>query len=132
MKPRSNEDSVTLGYGYARREFMYSEDMADACVYLMNLPNTKFIKLIGQDRNDGLPPLANIGVGQDITIRELAETTKSVVGYEGEIEFDTTKPDGTPRKLMDISRLHTLGWQAATEFKTGLAEAYRDFIGLQR
>ena len=128
----ARETSVTVwGTGSPRREFMYSEDMADACAYLMNLPEQKFIYLLGQDRNDGMPPLVNIGMGHDITIRELAEIVKNVVGYEGEIEFDTNKPDGTPRKLMDISRLHALGWQAGTEFKMGLAEAYRDFIGLQ-
>src|SRR5574340_1490816 len=87
------------GTGTPRREFLYSEDMADACVHLMNLPDAQFVSLLGQDRNDGLPPLINIGVGHDLSIRELAETVKDVVGYQGAIEFDTSKPDGTPRKL---------------------------------
>jgi len=115
------------GTGTPKREFLYSEDMADACVYLMNLPDEQFVPLLGQDRNDGLPPLMNIGVGHDLTIRELAETLKGVVGFQGVIEFDSSKPDGTPRKLMDVGRLNALGWQAATCLKEGLAFAYRDF-----
>jgi GDP-L-fucose synthase len=126
----ANATNVAVwGTGMPRREFMYSEDMADACIYLLNLPEVKFVSLLGQDRNDGLPPLVNIGVGHDITIRELAETVKGVVGYEGEIIFDATKPDGMQRKLLDISRLHGIGWKEATAFKAGLTDAYRDFIG---
>ena len=75
-----------------------------------------------------MPPLVNIGVGEDLTIRELAETVQQVVGYQGEIEFDATKPDGTPRKLMDVSRLHGMGWKARTGLREGLAQAYRDFL----
>src|SRR5574340_676276 len=116
------------GTGTPRREFLYSEDMADACVYLMNLPDEQFVPLLGQDRNDGLAPLMNIGVGEDLTIRELAETVKSVVGYEGEIVFDTTRPDGTPRKLMDVARLHGMGWRAKTPFVQGIKQAYGDFL----
>ncbi|MDA8254204.1 MAG: GDP-L-fucose synthase [Betaproteobacteria bacterium] len=116
------------GTGTPRREFMYSEDMADACVYLMNLPDAQFLPLLGQDRNDGLAPLVNIGVGEDITIRELAETVKSVVGYQGGIGFDASKPDGTPRKLMDVGRLNAMGWRASTPMERGLAAAYADFV----
>ncbi|OGU45717.1 MAG: GDP-fucose synthetase, partial [Hydrogenophilales bacterium RIFOXYA1_FULL_63_33] len=97
----ANAPSVTVwGTGTPRREFLYSDDMADACVYLMSLPDEQFVPLLGYNRNDGLAPLVNIGVGEDMTIRELAETVKSVIGYSGEIAFDATKPDGTPRKLM--------------------------------
>ncbi|MBW8306089.1 MAG: GDP-L-fucose synthase [Thiobacillus sp.] len=125
----ANAPSVTVwGTGTPRREFMYSEDMADACVYLMNLPDAQFVPLLGQDRNDGLPPLMNIGVGHDLSIRELAETVKGVVDYRGAIEFDASKPDGTPRKLMDVGRLNVLGWEASTSMKNGLAIAYSDFI----
>jgi GDP-L-fucose synthase len=124
----ANTPSVTVwGSGTPKREFLYSEDMADACVYLMNLPDDKFVPLLGQDRNDGLAPLMNIGVGHDLTIRELAETVKDVVGYPGTIEFDSTKPDGTPRKLMDVGRLNAMGWTARTDMREGLARAYQDF-----
>jgi GDP-L-fucose synthase len=116
------------GTGTPRREFLYSEDMADACVYLMNLPDAQFKPLLAADRNDGLPPLMNIGVGHDLTIRELAETVKGVVGYQGAIEFDASKPDGTPRKLMDVGRLNAMGWHARTSMESGLAAAYADFI----
>lgn len=125
----ANAPSVTVwGTGTPKREFMYSEDMADACVYLMNLPDETFVPLLGQGRNDGLPPLMNIGVGHDLTIRELAETVASVVGYAGALEFDATKPDGTPRKLMDVGRLNAMGWKAKTDMRSGLAVAYRDFL----
>jgi GDP-L-fucose synthase len=126
------EPSVSVwGTGTPKREFLYSDDMADACVYLMNLPDEQFKTLLGSDEAATgifMPPLVNIGVGHDLTIRELAEAVKEVVGYQGEIEFDTTKPDGTPRKLMDVSRLTTMGWQAPTAFRAGLGAAYRDFV----
>lgn len=129
----ANASSVSVwGTGTPKREFMYSEDMADACVYLMNLPDAQFVPLLGQDRNDGLAPLVNIGVGEDLTIRELAETVAKVVGYQGRLEFDASKPDGTPRKLMDVGRLNAMGWKARTRMQDGLAAAYRDFqAGLQ-
>jgi len=129
----ANAPSVTVwGSGTPKREFLYSEDMADACVYLMNLSDAQFIPLLGQDRNDGLPPLMNIGVGHDLSIRELAETVKDVVGYEGMLEFDASKPDGTPRKLMDVGRLNAMGWKASTSMQSGLAVAYQDFIALNK
>jgi len=125
----ANAPSVTVwGTGTPRREFMYSEDMADACVYLMNLPDAQFIPLLGQDRNDGLAPLINIGVGYDLTIRELADQIKRVVGYTGVIRFDANQPDGTPRKLMDVTRLNAMGWKAKTSLETGLASAFEDFL----
>jgi GDP-L-fucose synthase len=123
----SNSPTVTVwGTGTPRREFLYSEDMADACVYLLNLPDEQFIPLLGQDRNDGLPPLVNIGVGEDLTIRELAETVKQVTGYQGEIVFDASKPDGTPRKLLDVTRLNKMGWKPITDLETGLRSALLD------
>src|SRR5512139_526833 len=104
------------------------ENVAAACVYLMNLPDEKFKPLLAADRDDGLLPRVNIGVGHDLTIRELAEAVKKVVGYEGAIEFDTSKPDGTPRKLMDVGRLNAMGWKASTTMQDGLAVAYSDFL----
>ncbi|HEX8979458.1 MAG TPA: GDP-L-fucose synthase [Parasulfuritortus sp.] len=124
----SNAPAVTVwGTGTPRREFLYSDDMADACLHLITLDDEKFIPLLGQDRNDGIPPLVNIGVGEDMTIRELAETIADVVGYKGEISFDTTKPDGTPRKLLDVSYMRSMGWCAKTSLRDGLALAYADF-----
>ena len=118
------------GTGTPRREFMVSDDMADACIYLMNLPDSIFNTLLGSDEAKTgifMPPVVNIGVGTDMTIKELAETVKDVVGFQGEIEFDATQPDGTPRKLMDVTRLHSLGWKAKTGFREGLVAAYADF-----
>ncbi|MEQ1663637.1 MAG: GDP-L-fucose synthase [Thiobacillus sp.] len=128
----ANAPSVTVwGSGTPKREFLYSEDMADACVYLMNLPDDKFVPLLGQDRNDGLAPLVNIGVGHDLSIRELAETVADVIGYQGMLEFDATKPDGTPRKLMNVDRLNGMEWKATTTMKVGLNAAYADFLTRQ-
>jgi GDP-L-fucose synthase len=122
-------DSVVIwGTGTPRREFLFSEDMADACIHVMNLPDETFVPLLGQDRNDGLAPLVNIGVGHDLTIRELAETVKKVVGFQGRLDFDATKPDGTPRKLLDVSRVSALGWRASTGLEQGLKAAYQDFL----
>ena len=124
--------TVTVwGSGTPRREFMYSEDMADACIHLMNLPDATFDTLLGSDEAATgifMPPVVNIGVGVDLTIKELAQTIKEVVGYSGRIEFDPSKPDGTPRKLMDVSRLHSLGWKARTGFRDGLAIVYEDYL----
>src|SRR6266550_7339982 len=120
--------SVSIwGTGTARREFMYSEDMADACVFLLNLPDAEFKPLLAADRNDGVPPVVNIGVGEDITIAELAGLIAKIVDFDGQIEFDRSKPDGTPRKLMDCSRLTGLGWRAKMTLSSGLTLAYEDF-----
>ena len=134
-KTSGDKEVIVWGTGTPRREFLYSEDMADACVYLMNLPDEKYDRLLGSDESQTgrfEPPLVNIGVGHDVTIKELAETVKAVVGYQGNITFDTSKPDGTPRKLMDVSKLNGIGWQAGTDFKQGLARAYQDFQQLGR
>lgn len=126
---RANVPNVTVwGTGTPKREFLYSDDMAEACVYLMNQPDAQFIPLLGQDRGDGLAPLVNIGVGQDLTIRELAETVAGIVGYSGELRFDASKPDGTPRKLMSVGRLNAMGWKAKTDLRDGLARTYQSFL----
>ncbi|MCZ7559969.1 MAG: GDP-L-fucose synthase [Burkholderiaceae bacterium] len=120
------------GTGRPRREFLYSDDLADACLFLMSLPDDRFGSLLGADEHaTGVfePPLINVGVGEDLTIAELAEAVGQVVGYTGGVVFDVSKPDGTPRKLLDVSRMHRLGWRAKTRLRQGLESAYRDFLG---
>ncbi len=129
-KQRGDRTVTIWGTGTPRREFLYSDDMADACVFLMNLPDDRYTSLLGSDESVSgrfEPPLVNVGVGEDVTIKELAGLVGEVVGFDGELVFDTTKPDGTPRKLMDVSRLNGMGWRAATTLRSGLADAYRDF-----
>jgi len=118
------------GTGTPRREFLFSDDMADACVFLMNLPDARYEALLGSDETATgrfEPPLVNIGVGEDLTIAELAALVAKVVGYAGTITYDTSKPDGTPRKLMDVGLLRAAGWQARTKLEDGLRVAYREF-----
>lgn len=122
-KQRGDDEVVIWGTGTPRREFLYSDDLGDACVFLMSLPDEKYAALIAPDK----APLINIGCGEDVTIRELAETTASVVGFGGRLRFDTTKPDGTPRKMLDVSAMHALGWHPETPLRTGIEYAYQDF-----
>jgi GDP-L-fucose synthase len=133
-RQRGDRSVTVWGSGTPRREFLCSDDMADACVFLMELPDAKFGSLLGSDETvTGRfePPLVNIGVGHDITIRELAELVQRTVGHRGEITFDTSKPDGTPRKLMDVSRLARAGWSARTSLADGLRLAYAEFEAQQ-
>ena len=123
-KERNDAEVIVWGTGTPRREFLYSDDMADACVALMSLPEAKFDEVLTKYQ----PPLINVGCGEDVTIRELAETAASVVGYEGKLVFDTTKPDGTPRKLMDVSRMFNLGWRPKTSLREGIAKALADYV----
>jgi len=107
--------AVTIwGTGSPKREFLFADDLAEACYYLM------------QNYNE--PGLVNIGTGEDISIKDLALLIKKIVGYEGEITFDISKPDGTPRKLMDVSKLHSKGWKHTIELKEGIKLAYQDFL----
>ena len=124
-KVRGHERVAIWGTGTPRREFLYSDDMADACVILMNLPDEKFDEVL-KGPNDF--PLINIGCGEDQTIAELARTVASVVGFRGALDFDTSKPDGTPRKLLDVARLKRLGWSPRVDLKAGIAAAYKDFL----
>ncbi|MDO9632811.1 MAG: GDP-L-fucose synthase, partial [Humidesulfovibrio sp.] len=127
------EASVTVwGTGEPTREFLYSDDMAQACVYLLNLPEERYLPLLGSDEcatGRFEPPLVNIGAGREISIRALAELVREAVGFAGEIFFDASRPDGTPRKLCDVSRLAAAGWAATTPLRQGLAQAYADFKG---
>ncbi|RQP15733.1 MAG: GDP-L-fucose synthase [Parapedobacter sp.] len=111
----TNQPSVTIwGSGTPKREFLYADDLAAACVYLMNHYSER--------------ELINVGTGEDLSIKELAELVKDVVGYNGKLAFDTSKPDGTPRKLMDVSKLHNLGWKHSTSLEEGISKAYQDFL----
>ncbi|MBF0705372.1 GDP-L-fucose synthase [Alkalihalobacillus hwajinpoensis] len=113
-KESGNPTIEVWGSGKPRREFLYSDDLADACVYLMET----------YEGNE----IVNIGVGKDISISELVEKIKGVVGYEGEIVYNTGKPDGTPRKLVNVTKLQSLGWQASTSLEDGLSETYRWYL----
>ena len=130
-KVRGDATVTVWGSGTPRREFLYSDDMADACVFLMNLADEPYQALLGSDETvTGRfePPLVNIGFGEDATIAELAALVAQVVGYTGVIEYDRSKPDGTPRKLMDVSRLAAAGWRATTPLSEGLPQAYTEFV----
>ncbi len=116
-KMNNAPEVVVWGSGKVRREFMFSEDMADACIYLME-----------NYAADKLGELVNIGVGEDLTIRELVELIAKVVGYKGMIVQDTEKPDGTPRKLLDVGLLTSLGWKARTSLPVGLETTYKSFL----
>lgn len=119
--------TVTIwGTGQPRREFMYSEDMADACVYLMNLNQESYKALLAADRNDGLPPLINIGVGEDVTIKELARIIQTIVGFNGNIEFDLSKPNGTSQKLLSVEALTSIGWSQQNNLRSRLEDLYRE------
>ena len=111
------------GTGTPRREFLYIDDMAEACVHVMNLDQATYNAVTTPMQSH-----SNVGSGEDITIKELALTIAKVIGYEGAIEFDPTKPDGTPRKLMDSTRLNNLGWQARVSLEEGLRLANSDFL----
>jgi len=118
---RAGEKTMTVwGTGTPRREFLHSDDAAKACVYLLELDRQRFDSLLKESE----APLVNIGTGEDLTIRELAEMVARVTGFDGSLEFDSSKPDGTPRKLLDVSRLHGLGWRHAIELEDGLRQTY--------
>lgn len=105
---------IIWGTGTPLREFLFSDDLADACVFLMNNYDEK--------------QFVNIGIGEDLSIKDLAELIKDVIGYKGTISFDSSKPDGTPRKLMDVSKLHALGWKHQVNLREGIQLAYADFL----
>lgn len=113
-KENNLADVTIWGTGSPKREFLFADDLAEACFYLMQNYDEK--------------GLVNIGTGEDISIKDLALLIKKIVGYEGEIKFDTSKPDGTPRKLMDVTKLHSKGWKHTIELEQGIALAYQDFL----
>lgn len=117
-------EAVVWGTGTPKREFLYSDDMAAACLYLLEQPEDKLTGLFSNEQ----PPLVNIGCGEDLTIRELAEMAADVVGYKGRLTFDTSKPDGTMRKVMDVSKIRKMGWSPKVNLQDGIKLAYEDFL----
>ncbi len=125
MREGLAQQVVIWGTGTPRREFLYVDDMADGCVFVMELDEaTLTAELLSYPK----PCFVNLGTGVDVTIRELAETVQATVGFEGQLEFDPSKPDGTMRKLLDVSRMQTLGWQARVSLREGLERTYRWFL----
>lgn len=113
-KLREENEVVVWGTGTPRREFLHVDDLADACYFLMQCYNEE--------------GLINIGVGEDISIKDLAEMIREITGYKGDLVFDTSKPDGTPRKLMDVSKLNTLGWKAKISLKPGIEKVFKEYV----
>jgi len=124
-KLSGSEKVVVWGTGKPMREFLHVDDMAAACVHVMNFPHDKFVAAVPNPMCSHI----NVGTGRDVTIAELANTMARVVGYEGNVEFDTSKLDGAPRKLMDVSRLSSLGWEYSVELEKGLGMTYEWFLG---
>ena len=122
-KLEGRNEVVVWGTGTPRREFLFSDDLADACVHLLNLPPEQIEWMFSAQH----PPLINIGSGEDISIKELAQIVKQVVGFQGELVFDTTKPDGTPRKLMDVSKMNEFGWGATVGCVEGVRAANKAY-----
>ncbi len=123
-KELGDKEVVVWGTGKPKREFLYSDDMADACVYLMEQPEDSLQELF----NDATPPLVNVGCGEDLSIKELAELVKDIVGFSGELKFDTSRLDGTMRKMMDVNKLKQMGWQATTKLEDGIKAVYKSYI----
>jgi GDP-L-fucose synthase len=116
------------GTGMVRREFIHSDDLGDACVFLLNWPDEVYLPIA---KSESQAPLLNIGCGMDLTIRELAEIIRDVAEFRGAFAFDTSKPDGTPRKLLDVSRMKELGCEASIPLREGLAAVYREYATRQ-
>ena len=122
-KEQKKDAMIAWGTGSPRREFLYSDDMADACVFLMSLPDSKLSGLF----QDNLPPLINVGCGVDVTIKSLVEIVRDIVGFNGDVKWDESRPDGTPRKLLDVRHLFELGWRPKKELAAGIRIAYADY-----
>ena len=124
-KMRGDTSVTVWGSGTPRRELLFSDDMANACVFLANLPEKTYNDLFAENT---LAPLINIGYGSDLSIREFAERVAALLGFSGELVFDASRPDGTPQKLLDSSRIHTLGWKPVTSLDEGIRLTYADFL----
>jgi GDP-L-fucose synthase len=122
-KVNGASEVVIWGTGTPRREFLYSDDMADACLYLFEQPDERIEFLF----NDSSPPLVNVGCGEDVSIRELAELVRSIVGFSGSLKFDEARPDGTLRKLLSIDKLRNMGWRPKVDMESGIARTYEQY-----
>jgi len=122
-KVNNTEQVIVWGSGTPKREFLYVDDLADACIFIMNIDKTNYQTLV-----DPMLSHLNVGYGYDLTIKELSILLKEIVGYEGELLFDHSKPDGTPRKLMNSYKLNKLGWYPKIEIEDGLKRAYNDYL----
>jgi len=123
-KQRGDSEVVVWGSGRPRREFLYSDDLGEACAHLMSLPDREFNRAVAPEA----APMVNVGAGTDLTIAELAALVAEVLGYRGRFVHDSSKPDGTPRKLLDSSRVATLGWKPRVALREGIGLAYQDFL----
>ena len=127
-KLRGDKEVVVWGTGTPRREFLYSEDMADACLFLLEQPEDKIASLFNNEQ----PPLVNIGCGEDLTIRELAELVAEIVGFKGYLTFDSSKPDGTMRKMMDVSKIRKMGWEPKVDLRRGISLTYEEYLNRKK
>lgn len=123
-KQAGAKEVVVWGTGTPKREFLYSDDMADACLYLFEQPEQTLQSLFNKET----PPLVNVGCGEDLTIRELAELVAEVVGFKGSLTFDSSKPDGTMRKVMDVSKMRKMGWKPRVDLRRGIRLTYEDYL----
>jgi GDP-L-fucose synthase len=127
-KTGGGDNVVLWGTGTPRREFLHVDDLADACLFLMNLAEETYDSLLASGPQSPAPALINIGSGEEISIRELAILIKEVIGFTGELELDASRPDGTPRKLCDVSKLHGLGWRHGITLEEGIRSVYRWYL----
>ena len=125
-RQRNAREVTVWGSGGVHREFLHSDDMAQACVFLMMLPDELFDRIV---HSESCAPLVNIGFGRDCTIAELVEMIRETVGFDGEIRYDASKPDGTPKKLLDITKIRELGWHPRIELQDGLRAVYQEYQG---
>ena len=126
-KEKNKKKVVLWGTGKIRREFMYSEDLADACIFVLRLYEKKIFNFLNESNFKENPPIINIGVGTDLTINELACKISKLAGFSGKIIHDLNMPDGTPKKLLDVTLINKMGWKAKTSLKDGLIHTYNDF-----
>ena len=123
-KEKNDSEVIAWGTGSPYREFLYSDDMADACIHIMSIDDSEYSKYLSEVS----APVINVGCGKDLTIRELVSLVKEIVGFQGQIRWDDSKPDGTPKKLLNVDRLFSCGWRPQIDLKTGIKKAYDDYL----